>query len=326
MPRLEALEARCCPSTATVQGSTLYIIGDNLNNVVTITDNGNGQITGSIDGQVTTGLGITKVVVNTKGGDDTLNYTLANQLVTPLTLKIDMGNGYNQANLSFLPGVVSPSLTVNVNGGPGTDHVTAAFGSIFNTRLVFNTNLGQGQDTFDGTLAGDLLGRANVQFNVAARGGGLHIGGDGGGSERVAHLGNNDVIALHALGVNIASRAQLALNVSGGLGADDIALDYQGQVNGALKVLASGGRGDDTVAANLTIDYGSTGSLNADVQGNKGNDDLTLNVYDNSGTGGASSLKTLKAFLEPGTGTDTLTFTDNVKVVHFIPHHNNNDG
>src|SRR5690242_11287929 len=49
VPRLEALEDRCCPSvSATVTGTTLSIVGDNLANVVTITDDGQGHVSATI--------------------------------------------------------------------------------------------------------------------------------------------------------------------------------------------------------------------------------------------------------------------------------------
>jgi len=62
------------------------------------------------------------------------------------------------------------------------------------------------------------------------------------------------------------------------------------------------------------IDSGSTGSVKARVDGNKGDDNLTLNVIDNSGGAGASTLSALKALIDGGKGFDTCVHTSNVVV------------
>jgi hypothetical protein len=91
VPRLEALEDRNCPSSIAVEGHTLLIRGDANANTISITDSGNGTITGTIDGQTATGTAINHVVVHSGAGDDTLTYTLTSPLTTPEHLQIDMG-------------------------------------------------------------------------------------------------------------------------------------------------------------------------------------------------------------------------------------------
>jgi hypothetical protein len=87
-------------------------------------------------------------------------------------------------------------------------------------------------------------------------------------------------------------------------------------VKGKLDVVMRGGPGNDTFTGNFTADPGSTGSLTAKEYGGKGDDNLTLNVYDHSNPGGPSTLADLDALIDGGPGHNTCTHTDNVKVVN----------
>src|SRR5262249_9395724 len=82
VPQLEGLEDRNCPSFIAVHGHTLLIFGDNSADTISIMDSGNGMVTGMINGQSATGTAIHNVVVHSRGGDDTLTYTLTNPLTT----------------------------------------------------------------------------------------------------------------------------------------------------------------------------------------------------------------------------------------------------
>jgi len=90
VPRLEALEDRCCPSTIEVSGSTMVIIGDSTDNAVTIHDNGSGTIDATITGvgdPVTAmATGISNFVIYTQGGFDTINYSRGTTISTGLSL------------------------------------------------------------------------------------------------------------------------------------------------------------------------------------------------------------------------------------------------
>src|SRR5262249_5813827 len=120
----------------------------------------------------------------------------------------------------------------------------------------------------------------------------------------------DDTFKVNATSVDIASDAALSIGLFGGRGKDSIDVEYKGQVKGKLAVTTLGGPGDDQIGQNLTINAGSTGNVNALVDGGEGTNKLTLNVNDNSG-GTLASLKAV-IFAEPQ---DTVVHTPNVKVV-----------
>src|SRR5262245_28102918 len=72
-PRVELLEHRWCPScTVTVHGDVMRIVGDGGVNAVTVTDDGAGNVTAACDTASATGSGIRKIIIDTKGGADTV--------------------------------------------------------------------------------------------------------------------------------------------------------------------------------------------------------------------------------------------------------------
>jgi len=289
VPQLEALEDRNCPSFIAVAGHTLLIRGDATADTISITDSGNGTMTGTIDGQTASGTAINHVVVHSGGGDDTLTYTLTNPLVTSLHLQIDMGSGQDSATLDFSPGITNTRLRVDFTGHIGDDTLTTRIGPITNSHVDFRSNLGKGADTFDGTLLGNIVGDSAVRFLV--------LGGKGA-----------DTLGFHADTTNIDAGAKLDVNLLGGKGNDTITVDYQGVLNGKLRLNANGGTGNDTIDATVTLNAGSTGEFRGAVRGGPGHDTLTFNVIDNSG-----GTADVDAFVDGGPGADTITHTPNVK-------------
>ena len=102
---LQPLEDRWCPSCnlpdpATFAGGVLTINGDDLPNRVLITDDGGGNIAVSCDNeqeQVVFG-GVSKVVLNTGGGDDAVNYDHPG-LGAGEQIEIDLGPGNDGAQI-----------------------------------------------------------------------------------------------------------------------------------------------------------------------------------------------------------------------------------
>ncbi len=293
VPQLEALEDRNCPSFIAFEGHTLLIRGDNTADTISITDSGNGTVSGTIDGQSATGTAIHNIVVHTGGGDDTLTYTLTNPLTTAEHLQINMGSGKDSATLDFSPGITDTHLKVDFTGGRGDDTLTTKFGPIMDSQIYFRANLGKGADMFDGSLLGNIMGDSAVRFLVQ--------GGKGA-----------DTLGFHADSTNIDAGASLGVNLLGGKGDDTINFDYMGVLNGHLRLNADGGKGNDTINAAATLNAGSTGEFQGRVRGGPGTDKLTFNVFDNSG--GTADVDAL-LFAHPG---DTITNTPNVKVVE--PH------
>jgi hypothetical protein len=290
-PRLEILEDRCCPSGISIHGHTMLIVGGRLGNTVTVTDDGQGNITGSIDGQTASGVSITHVIVRTGRGDNSVNYHLTNPLTHSERLDFEL-RGNDTLGLDFSAGVNAPKLDINVLGGKKDQDVTATFGTITATHLNLAANLGGGDDSFLTTLAGDLVEGARVA-----------LGANGGAGV--------DATTVNASGINLDPDARLSVDLVGGAGNDTTNFTYSGQLNGRLTVASAGNTGTDTLTSNITAASGSTGKIDALVKGGHGSDNLTLNVTDNSGSGGASELSALVAVIDAGPG-DTVVHTPNV--------------
>lgn len=290
--QVEALENRCCPSTVTFHGATLLVQGDDAANNIAITDDGQGNISATVDGQTVTGTGIRNVVVHGRRGNDIVSYTLTGALSTAHHLNLHLGDGDDQVNFDFSPGL-SSRLKVNLHGGDGNDQVTATFGAVTGGNLFFNSNLGKGDDQLDVTFAGMLSQAARARFHVHG------------------HMGN-DTMAFHATGVDIADTSVLAIFLKGGKDDDHLSVDYQGVLAGTLLVRLDGDQGTDTSAANLNAAAGSTGEVRALVKGGQGNDQLTLNVNDQSAT--PSSLGVVFALIDGGQGEDDAFHTADVLV------------
>jgi len=303
---LEQLEDRCCPSTFTVNGSNLVIQGDNAANVVELTDDGQGNLTGTVDGEAVEGAGITNVVFHGRKGDDSFTYTLTGQRTTGQHLVLNLGDGDDTVTLDYAAGVAGPRLKIDLTAGKGNDTTTATFGELSSAvNLFFRANLGDGDDTLDTTLAGGVLDTARARFKVQA------------------HKGI-DTVAFHATTGNVDAGALLDLDVHGGKGDDNVTVNTGGQMNGTFKLTVDASTDSDTVTANLAADAGSTGSFKATVRGGTGDDTLTLNLDDQSGGGGDSTLSLIKALLDGGAGFDTAFHTGNVELVRCEVEGNNN--
>ena len=72
-PCLDALERRQCLSvTIQANGPELRIDGNDAADTVSITDNGQGGVAVTANGRTTAFTGISQIVVQTRGGDDTV--------------------------------------------------------------------------------------------------------------------------------------------------------------------------------------------------------------------------------------------------------------
>src|SRR5262249_54866191 len=156
-------------------GNTLVVQGDSAANVVTIDDAGNGSISANIDGVTGSGTAIKNVIVNTKGGNDSVTYNLNGPATSRLNLAIDLGAlqdgsaNTNSATFDFHGNAISsPYLNIGVLGTKGADTVTATLGAITNSYVNLAAFLGDGDDTFDTTVTGDVSGNG---LAIAAFGG-----------------------------------------------------------------------------------------------------------------------------------------------------------
>ncbi|WP_435020574.1 hypothetical protein TA3x_001905 [Tundrisphaera sp. TA3] len=165
LPQLEGLEDRLC-LTSSVElfgDGTLFISGDNGRDAFEIADGGQGTVgvIGNFDvfGDGAYGDsfgtydalfdGVSRIVVETYGGNDFVEYYLTDPLLVPRAVSLDLGGG--------------------------NDRAVVTLGTVQGVDLFVDVDLGRGNDRFDGSLSGDLLD-ASIQFDVDGSAGNDDIG------------------------------------------------------------------------------------------------------------------------------------------------------
>src|SRR5262249_45382804 len=146
-------------------GNTLLVTGDANANTVVINDAGNGSISASIDGSTPVGgTAIKNVIVNTRGGNDSVTYNLNGPATSRLYLAVDL-RAFQGATANTNAGtfdshrttISSTYLTIGVMGTKGTDIVTATnLGGITDSYVTLAAYLGDGNATFDATVTGNI--------------------------------------------------------------------------------------------------------------------------------------------------------------------------
>jgi len=320
IPRLESLENRWCPScTVSVNGGVMRIIGDSGANAVTVTHDGAGNVTATCDSAAGSGSNIKKIIIDTKGGDDTVNLSVTGNLTTRLDLDLNLGAGNDTANLKFA--AISTRLKLRADLGAGNDVLGVNLDQEIRpgAKVDLDVKGSDGADTWN--LSANEV-RSGAELKASFDGGrhndtlNVFLGDpiDSGAEVTIIGRGGdgNDSLKVDATtfgtGANIAAGAELKVSLDGGNGADTLDVSYDGDVDGKFDVGLAGGPGNDTVTANVTVNSGSTGEIRARVNGGSGNDNLTLNVFDLS-----AGMADIKARLDGGAGFDTCVTTPNVE-------------
>jgi hypothetical protein len=154
VPRLEVMENRWCPSVSIqANGPELRIEGNDAANVVSITDNGQGQVTVTADGRTATFAGISQVRVETRGGTDTVDYTLTGSTTAERRVRIDLGAGADTATVRANGVRLGADAEIEVNGNGGHDTITADFAVEVDGRFRFRLDGGYGNDTVAANVA-----------------------------------------------------------------------------------------------------------------------------------------------------------------------------
>ncbi len=262
-PQLECLEDRCCPTAVALTPPPLILIDNVSNALMSVRDDGQGDITVNFNGHTTTHHHVKSVEIeSTNGANDRISYTLTNALKQSeqLTLSLDQGN--DQVRLDFSKGIASPKagviphVGVTMNGGGGDNEVTAVFGAITNANLNLTANLGNGWDHFQAQFAGALSGQSNVNVTVN--------GGSGVSGVNIAASGA------------IAANASLSVKVADGSNDDTSSVDYSGKLSGHLSIQENAGAAWDWLETNVNLAPGSNGWLSAHELGGAGADLLIL--------------------------------------------------
>lgn len=304
---VEALEDRNLMAVAVQlvdRGSTLRITGDTAAEWIHIHQNDSlnslsvqwGVVSSTVAAASPPALeytssSIKRIVVDTRGGNDNLTYTVdGSSFSYSKNISIDMGAGNDTVMVDmggqlFVPvgfdggdsegGLLpeppyswpSPTpleiqspLNLTVQGGVGNDTVDAIFGHI-RAGMTFRSLGGVGNDSLSASLAGAISGRTVV------------VDQDGG-------LGN-DQLAVYMNGASVESDARLSVIQRGGWGNDKISLDAYGLIQGALLVNQLGGNGTDKLRTSINSNWASTGSVQARILGEGGNDKMVVGIKRN---------------------------------------------
>ena len=248
-PQLEPLEERWCPSVtvSTVpvfDGNLLKITGDSEADTVNVSDLGNGHI------DVTDGDGnvlgsaddVTRVKIDTKGGDDVVHYTLANQLTNSEAILVNLGSGdTNEATFDFTPGVSDAKLFVSVESASGADTISATLGSLTAAHAGIVMYGGGGNDHLSVSATGAIIDEDSS----------LVVRLDGAG-------GNDNVVTTFSGQV----MGGLFVSAEGGRGDDIMTSDVTADPGstGRLLATAAGGQGTDNVTLNVNDNSGDGGA------------------------------------------------------------------
>jgi hypothetical protein len=233
--RLELLHDRTLPSVSVVQsGATLTITGDQWANTVHVQDDGTPSgLTVTVDGTGYPVSGaVTTVVINTRGGNDTVSYDLTGDYVgTTRTVNVSLGNGDDTFTSDLGHGIdATSSLTLNVDGGNGKDNlsVTGSGGGPVAGTLSVQLKGGNGMDTisfgYSAEVDGSLTVTADGGNGKDSITGNVEAAANSSGSVVVHELGGNgsDTLGLSVTGDGLAGLTSLDASVDTGHGKDSV--------------------------------------------------------------------------------------------------------
>jgi Ca2+-binding RTX toxin-like protein len=290
-------------------GQTLTVMGDSLNNTITVSRDAAGKLL--VNGGAVAIKGGTATVANTasisifgQGGDDTLSLNEATGALPRALIFGGAGNdsitGGSGADQLFGQ---SGNDTVSGKGGfdmlfggadndilTGGDADDQVFGESGNDRMIWNsgddTDLNEGGDGSDTTEVNS--GNGNEQFTVTANG------------TRVRF----DRVNPAPFSIDIGTTENVVLNANGG----DDTFSATGNLAALIKLSVDGGAGNDTILGGNGADYLFGGDGNDFIDGNQGNDVAFLGAGDDvfqwdPGDGSDTA--------EGQDGTDTMLFNGN---------------
>lgn len=314
--QLETLEDRMTPSCVVFTsnaGTTLNIVGDNADNDVAIVQNDNlNTLSVMCDGvpHSFSSTGITKINVDLKGGNDDFWYGLANGTNFKFAKQVDLKLGADNDTATFdmwqgigVPCTVGSNLNIALDAGTGDDEVDADFGGKRGGILTFQANMNEGNDICRARMWGDLGAGAIVLFDLQ---GGI-------GNDTLSTWNTYDNAVSSYGSIDIGAGCEFSISLKGGAGQDNLYLTYAGKVNGHLHIIVDGGADTDMLSAckadggGIYVQPGSTGHVDAKFLGGAGDDEIKLEVLDNSG---GSAL--VSALGDGGIGIDHLSRSLNV--------------
>jgi hypothetical protein len=295
-------------------GSILSVKGDDSANIVRIVQDDKNDSLQVYDDATLIGsyssFKIKKIFVDMQDGNDFLSYTAPNgadYLDYEKQVKIDLGNGDDECWIDLRGGgigghiILRAKLDFQVKAGDGNDQLYTHFNEKQGSSLNLKADMGNGDDTFFGGLWGDVNGGAKVKLDVRGNK----------GYDDMSFWNTFDNRAYSYSSIDIASDSSVEIDMDGGDQDDPhVGVTQSGQIKGKYKLKIDTGTGNDAGGAYINLTPYSSGNVQAEVKGQGGNDDLSLEIDDNSG--GWMQFGYLKGTLNGSGGTDTCTATPNV--------------
>jgi hypothetical protein len=233
-----------------------------------------------------------------------------NTFSRPKSIEVDLGSGTDRATFDLgqaglLPGrTIKAQLDIDLEAGHDADQVWVDIGAVDSAVVTVEVDMGSGDDILYAGIWGDVQGNANVRFDL-----------DGGDDNDVLRFAGRRDSLNNAYGVDIAAQASLTVNMDGGDGRDLVRANMINEIDGNLTLLVEGGSGNDSglitefgsqvlagVSASVRVNPMSTGTLNARVRGNRGNDAMGFTFENQS----AGIVNIQNALLDGGDGTDNF--------------------
>jgi hypothetical protein len=181
-------------------------------------------------------------------------------------------------------------MSFTVDGGNQADTVKAAFGHVHGPQLSFVANLGEGNDTAEVKLQGDVSGNADVRVELYGQGGEDDLLFDASVDLKSWIMGLDNRFDL-------TGDSSLNIRMDGGSHDDTVTMALDGRFGGETDFWMGGGSGGDTVEAELNLQTSSYGEMTGTVSGGLDNDYLKLAV-----TGSGASQAELELTLNGDEG------------------------
>lgn len=349
---LEFLEGRVVPAVVVTQldldgdgaADDIRIVGDAGNNAATITDNGTGLLSISIDanrdGDTTDPGELTNAAFNFNGnsgafvislgaGNDAVTYNQTGNLTgAARMISINLGGGNNTATVTAGSNDVlgASRFDLVVTGGAGNDKLNVTRDEVRASLVSVRADLGLGNDTatvafdrIDDKAAMDLdvsLGDGvnSLQIDLQEMGFGdradVHVDIHGGAQKDVVAVNLHDDVG------NGTSRSSLQIDAElfGGKDSFTAGLDYGANVfrvddHSLASIAVRGGNGDDTIrvqgaGAAGTIKIDPDGLLDIDLKGGGGIDVVGVNL---GKTDALEIVGGVRVRMDGGIGNDSLS-------------------
>lgn len=170
-PEVQALEERQVLSvTLKFSAGVLRLEGSSGRDFISLANNGNGVLTVEATGIAKHDeVGVTRLEISTKGGNDTVFITQTGNLVRDFTADVRLGDGADVFSMSLLNDINAfRTMSLRVRGEDGGDRITLAPDADVDIqvggRLLANLEGGSGNDRMECLYRGELDGTLDVDL------------------------------------------------------------------------------------------------------------------------------------------------------------------